>query len=551
MFLLDTVDTVLDGNIQDFISSITFKIEKSKEKFLPRKVCQRCLELLKFFAKFRSKLYTIQLLMDSLVELKLSNPEPIKNLFQTKSEQLTVLFKDLDLCTKNDALVDDLINEFHEYRIAKMGQRDTSEISFEKIVFEHNYFYAEECTTTELSELLIEPVENELEPVVEIAGHPEGDQSYNQDESDRVECKNPKKVRKRIRKYAGQRLAEPLQCSQCDYQSNYPARFEKHELSHSLRYECRHPGCSKVFLSCRSRSSHYSSCHKAVVCETCGKQFMSNASLTTHRERHQNLLQYGCSFCGKKHNTKQDLRLHINNRHNAAHFYSCETCGLQFKRKSVLNDHVLIHSNRRDYKCDKCDKAFVRPATLKLHRQTVHDKVRFTCELCDESYVRKLKLQDHMEYVHRIQCKFPCDVCLQIFRDQSSLDAHRARHDNPTDQECGVCLAGFPNDDEVKTHLCITYRDDYICCEKDFRYHYAYNKHMLLKHGIRTNVRVKPIPNVLLGEIRAKRKRIESCPKCETVFATRNQKKLHMEECTGPVETLDKLEEDDYLMDNL
>lgn len=50
-------------------------------------------------------------------------------------------------------------------------------------------------------------------------------------------------------------------------------------------------------------------------------------------------------------------------------------------------------------------------------------------------------------------------------------------------------------------------RDDYVCCERDFKYHFYYNKHMFLVHGLKTNVRVKPTQGLLLGQVRAMRVR--------------------------------------------
>ncbi|XP_055531240.1 uncharacterized protein LOC129722054 [Wyeomyia smithii] len=538
MTSLDVADPIFDGNIGDFISGITFEIEERKEKYLPREVCQQCLELLKFFAKFRSKLFTMHMLMDSLAELKLANPDPIRNLFQTKSEQLSVLFKDLKLCTKDQYDVEDLLAEFPEYCIAKLDNTVVSEKIVEKIELDENYFYAEECTTSELSELIIEPIEKQPARVARKARKREQYDPTNLNEND--SARDSSADRSPVMKYGGPKLAEPLYCPKCKFHTYYEYNFQSHQLVHlkreNRRYECKHPGCTEVFLTNRSRNSHYGQRHKPLVCDACGKQFPTGKSLTLHKERHLNLMNHYCTFCGKGHNTKQDLRIHINNKHNASHVFPCETCGLQFKRKSILNDHMLIHTNRRDHKCDKCDKDFMLISALRKHIRTVHDRVRFACEHCDESYCRRKKLRDHIEYVHGIQSRFICDICLQIFYDQGALDKHKTRHANPQQQECGVCLAMFPTADAKEGHLCITYRDDYICCERDFRYHYFYNKHMLLKHGIRVNVRVKPDPNQLLGYIRAKRKRIETCPKCECMFPTRNQKKVHMAQCVGPAE---------------
>lgn len=48
-------------------------------------------------------------------------------------------------------------------------------------------------------------------------------------------------------------------------------------------------------------------------------------------------------------------------------------------------------------------------------------------------------------------------------------------------------------------------RENYICCNRDFKFHFHFNKHMFLVHGEHTNVRVKPTEGLLMGQFRAMR----------------------------------------------
>ncbi|EDS26700.1 conserved hypothetical protein [Culex quinquefasciatus] len=130
-----------------------------------------------------------------------------------------------------------------------------------------------------------------------------------------------------------------------------------------------------------------------------------------------------------------------------------------------------------------------------------------------------------------IQTYFVCDICLQSYNARDKLEEHKTHHENPKPLQCGVCLTAYVSQEEFNSHLCITYKDDYVCCERDFKYHFYYNKHMFLVHGLKTNVRVKPTQGLLLGQVRAMRKQAERCPRCEREFPTRNQKKQHMIAC--------------------
>lgn len=109
--------------------------------------------------------------------------------------------------------------------------------------------------------------------------------------------------------------------------------------------------------------------------------------------------------------------------------------------------------------------------------------------------------------------RFFCDVCVASFYSQDDLATHKARHDSPKNLECGRCLIVFHAQEQLSHHVCITYRDDYVCCGKDLRHHVQYNRHMIIEHGVKMNVRVKPNPDLLLGHIRTKRVRNETVEK--------------------------------------
>ncbi|XP_065082091.1 zinc finger protein 81-like [Ochlerotatus camptorhynchus] len=463
MITVDTVDPVLDGTALDFITAITFKISEDKARLLPQKICAHCLELLRFFAKYRIKIMATHLLMDSLVDLKRSNSKPIQELFASKKDLMTDLCKDLALCNKREVLVQDLLDEFQTYGFASMSENPEDE---------------------------------------------------NQSEPSEPEAKKSKR--------------------------------------YTRTFCCTVPNCTLTFDDVFSYQRHVLDGHKVFVCETCGIRCFTRSSLKEHQERHLPISnQHVCPYCRKNFKMSGDLRTHIRNWHLASTTYSCSTCGVEFKRKDVRDLHQKSHENVYDYPCTACDKKFKVPARLRRHHEEVHERRRHICEYCSKPFPKLTKLKDHIESVHGVQMRFVCDICVSTFLSQEELDTHKPRHDQPGQLGCSVCLAIFSSDDELKEHLCITYRDDYVCCERDFRQAYAYNKHMFLKHGTKTNVRVKPVPGQLMGTMRAQRKRIESCPKCEIILPTRAKKKQHMESCVGsaPTNALSDLPERSGAMD--
>nr|XP_029732452.1 zinc finger protein 140-like [Aedes albopictus] len=516
MVSIYATDYLLDDiSVGQFISEILpaeATLDQSYQPFLPLSVCLECMDILKFFAKFRRKITIVHSLMNSLVELKQhGNSDSIVDLFNNQSEPVQSVIKDLGLCRKDNYSVEDLLQEFPRYDLAffeGFTVKEEIETGEEllQLPVESDVMFGEECTMEELNELT--------------NGDPD--------------LMAPKTVFKA--QYGGKKQDEPLQCSKCSYKTYYKRSFNTHQANHKRLeeqgYPCKVSGCTKVFESQIERKRHTKLGHKLLICDNCGLKCATRTSLKIHMARHQQKLEHECPYCKQRYNTKNDWRTHIRHMHVRKKGYRCETCDMTFHRKSILDDHMISHLTSYDFPCTMCNKKFKATKHLKKHVMIVHEGVQLPCRYCPVMFDTTYKLNNHIESVHGVQTRFVCDVCVRTFPSQDKLDCHRGRHDSPHELECATCLTLFASKDLLADHPCITYRDDYICCDRDLRYHYIYNKHMLMKHGIKTNVRVKPTPGLLMGQMRAQRKRIETCPKCDQIFATRTLKKQHMEICT-------------------
>lgn len=347
----------------------------------------------------------------------------------------------------------------------------------------------------------------------------------------------PKKYGKRS-SIKGHRKGELQYCDRCKFKTYYPRTFEVHMEKHLLKEQYpslqRCKRCDMEFENKKELDKHKRLEHRDYMCDTCGLSFEQKFALETHRKRHDSVRQFKCDYCPMEYYTRPEMLLHIKQVHLNAFEVKCPECGLSFKTKSTLNQHIKTHTNQRTHTCSVCGYGFKSYTHLNRHIKSVHQDVRFKCDHCEISYGRKDKLRMHMEKVHNIQTYFVCDVCLQSYNSKEKLDDHKVHHDNPKPLQCGICLAAHMTQDEFDQHLCITYKDNYVCCNRDFKFHFYYNKHMFLAHGLKTNVRVKPAQGLLLGQLRAMRKQAERCPRCEQEFGTRNQKKQHMLSCRGP-----------------
>ena len=109
---------------------------------------------------------------------------------------------------------------------------------------------------------------------------------------------------------------------------------------------------------------------------------------------------FGCPQCRYITDRKNNLKRHISTMHQECD-KALECCGVVFKNKASLRDHVLIfHSN--GYMCRFCGRNFCRKALLKRHL-TVHSGQKdYVCSLCDYATSHKSNLERHKK-VHERQ----------------------------------------------------------------------------------------------------------------------------------------------------
>ncbi|XP_055609592.1 zinc finger protein OZF-like [Uranotaenia lowii] len=481
---LDAFDPILKETVGAFVESITFKISEENLSFLPKEVCQACLNKVRRYAKFCHQVKMVHRLMDSMAEHKLLNTEPLRTLFES-SPNLVEMLIEMGLCTKTDATVQDLLDEFPSYGFEEKPSNE--------------------------EEPLEEEGSNQIFMIEE--SHMDGsttDGSSNEESDEKFKPRTRKAAgRPRIETKSG-KVSEPLQCTQCKFKTFYKKNLAAHQERHVRKthklYECLKDGCTETFTDVRLYRKHSLNAHKSFVCEECGLLVPTKFGLKTHMERHQKQYGYQCPYCDARFNAKHDLSTHKRRVHLSG-THECDQCGQKFNRKDRLNDHIARHMGVLKHECPVCGKKFVTAAKLKKHRDNVHDKKSIPCEHCGRTFNHLTLLRDHIEYAHGIQQRFVCDICLQLFYSQEALDSHRLRHENPKKLECSRCLEVFPSQEQLGDHLCITYRNDYVCCGRDHHNHGMYNRHMFSEHGLKTNVRVKPVPGQMLGQIRAKRKR--------------------------------------------
>ncbi|XP_052861521.1 zinc finger protein 883-like [Anopheles cruzii] len=334
-----------------------------------------------------------------------------------------------------------------------------------------------------------------------------------------------------------------LRCRKCKFVAASSESFQLHTENHQKLPKpvlCKR--CNLKFDSQKELKSHKHSEHRDYICDSCGMSFAVKFSLDEHRKRHEPVRPYKCEYCPLEYYTKAEKHFHVRQVHLKTYEVKCKECGLRFKHNAELKQHSKSHTNQRWYECAQCGSSFKSHTHLNRHVKGVHELQRHQCEHCSMSYCRRDKLRMHIEKKHNIQMYFVCDICLQSYNTSKQLNEHKNHHQNPKDQQCGLCLGAFLTTKEFSDHLCITYRENYICCTRDFKYHYFYNKHMFLVHGQHTNVRVKPAEGMLTGQFRALRSQEKWCPICEQLIPAWCTKKQHIAKCGTTVHKTEYVE---------
>jgi len=142
---------------------------------------------------------------------------------------------------------------------------------------------------------------------------------------------------------------------------------------------------------------------------------------------HSDEKPFSCEVCGLKFKKSGDMKNHVTVCRTGVLPYSCDVCGKQFAMANSLANHCLVHQGSQIMKtCSMCGRGFRKPGSLAKHERICETGEVFSCTACDAKFTSKEQRNRH-EKVH-VNKKLQCDICLKTFTHANGFATHKKSH---------------------------------------------------------------------------------------------------------------------------
>ena len=166
---------------------------------------------------------------------------------------------------------------------------------------------------------------------------------------------------------------KPFKCDTCDMSFGRKETLNQHiSLIHTedpKLVEC--PDCGETFKNHKELDTHIRQSHIVTdhQCPHCKIYCTTKHGLDKHIDSCLNIRNFKCLKCGEAFVQKIHLDAHMEHKHSDERNYKCEVegCGMAFKSKRNLTNHMRSHSDERPYKCPYCEKDYKTLTPLRTH----------------------------------------------------------------------------------------------------------------------------------------------------------------------------------------
>ncbi|KAM4604910.1 uncharacterized protein ACJ7VT_017220 [Polymixia lowei] len=127
-------------------------------------------------------------------------------------------------------------------------------------------------------------------------------------------------------------------------------------------------------------------------CKVCGMTFRYRGSLMNHVEIHAEDAHCLCGMCGKLFPTKECLLEHLQTH---VKIHVCEFCGKVFRWQVDLSVHVRCHTGEKPFNCKVCGKGFSRKSHMEIHKRTHTGEKPYRCDVCGKCFNMTSSMNRH------------------------------------------------------------------------------------------------------------------------------------------------------------
>ncbi|KAL6093100.1 hypothetical protein STEG23_019403, partial [Scotinomys teguina] len=245
---------------------------------------------------------------------------------------------------------------------------------------------------------------------------------------------------------------------------------------------------------------------------SCGVAFKNRTNLTQHMSLYDGRKMHECHQCQKAFTTSASLTRH-RRIHTGEKPYECSNCGKAFNDPSALRSHARTHLKEKPFDCSQCGNAFRTLSALKIHMRVHTGERPYKCDECGKAYGRSCHLIAHKR-THTGERPYECQDCGKAFQHPSHLKEHVRNHTGEKPYECTQCGKAFRWKSNFNLHKKNHMMEKtYECkeCGKSFSDLISRRKHM------RIHIVKKPV----------------ECHQCGKTFRNQSILKTHMNSHTG------------------
>ena len=184
---------------------------------------------------------------------------------------------------------------------------------------------------------------------------------------------------------------------------------------------------------------------KCFSCESCGLQFRRKETLKIHEDAVHRKIQHHCNFCSYFSFYKRQVRIHEAVTHRDTEF-QCGQCDFKAKRQLYVNQHVLRFHGTEEYPCGFCNFKSKWKTGLKKHVRQKHTdtgRKKSICNICGIYLSCQNDVSRHVKEVHDRSVSYQCSFCAKSFHKKANLKVHLNIHTGEKPYICTLCGRAF------------------------------------------------------------------------------------------------------------